>query len=149
MQPTKKQFRIRGIAIAACVSGTLMAQTVAAAPCPPGYYGSYPHCMPDQAKPHPAYTAHSYAHAPGATMHTSRPHTFAPKMIDRSKVKPQPGVPIEHRSGASERHGIIFVGGHSSSNLDKAALNPQPIPPGHTVKKLPHHGAPVEQPAGH
>lgn len=71
-------------------------------------------------------------------------HKTKPEIIDRAKVKPQPGGPIEHGSSASERQGIIFVGGHSSSRLDKAALNPQPIPPGRSLRKTPQPGAPIE-----
>lgn len=131
----------RSLIAAACVLGAMIVQT-AIADCPPGYRFKAGHCIPGPAQPHHPWTQ-SGVHAPSAVSAThAKPHVLAPKMIDKSKVPPQPGVPIEHHASASNTHGIIFVGG-------KQALNPQPIPPGHAMKIRRHPGAPVEQPAGH
>lgn len=156
MQTTKTPSRIHVGIIVVGVTAALIAQITSAAPCPPGYHGSYPHCMPDQAKPHPPYTAHGYAHASGATtMHAARTHPAEPKMADWHKTGPSvsPG-PVEHATSASGQHGIIFVGGKQALNPQpippgKSSLNPQPIPPGHLKTPIPNPGAPIEKPLGH
>ncbi|MFT3792561.1 MAG: hypothetical protein QM741_16190 [Rudaea sp.] len=86
--------------------------------------------------------------------HAAQPHSQTPMQQDRSKLKPQPGLPIEHASSASNTHGIIFVGGKNAINSQpvppgRAALNPQPIPPGRTLSPTPHPGSPIEKAEGH
>src|SRR6185437_57542 len=156
MQTTKTPSRIRVGVIGAGMTAALMAQIAGAAPCPPGYLGSYPHCMPDQAKPHHAYVAHSYVHSVGATpMRSAKPHATEPKMADWHKTGPAVGPgPVEHATSASDQHGIIFVGGKQALNPQpippgKSSLNPQPIPPGHLKTPTPNPGAPIEKPLGH
>lgn len=136
MQHQKRPSNRRGWIVAACLLGAVTAQS-AVADCPPGYRDKTGHCIPGPAHPHRPYVAKSNVHVPVAVspLH-AKPHAFAPKAIDASKVKPQPGVPIERHADASSAHGIIFVGGKN-----KAALNPQPIPPGHAkpvVPRKPH-----------
>ena len=84
------------------------------------------------------------------TTGSSTIHSPRPMMIDHSRVKPRPGVPIEHSSSTGQQHGIIFVGGKNAINSQPvppghSALNPQPIPPGHAIRKIPNPGAPLEQ----
>jgi hypothetical protein len=154
MQPSTVQSTCRSSIIAACLIAALIAQT-ALADCPPGYRSKAGHCVPSQAQSHHPFVMKSNEHPPIAVspMH-AKPHTFAPKMIDKSKVKPQPGVPIEQHASASSTHGIIFVGGKQALNPQpippgKNTLNPQPIPPGHAVHKPPQPGAPVQQAISH
>ncbi|WP_347260570.1 hypothetical protein [Rudaea sp.] len=66
--------------------------------------------------------------------HSARLHSQTPMLQDHSKVKPEPGAPIETANGGANERAIIFVGG-------KSALNPQPIPPGHT----PQPSGPIEK----
>lgn len=60
---------------------------------------------------------------------------------------PGPRRASDQTSGGT--HGIIFVGGHSMPARDKAALNPQPIPPGHSLRRIPDPGSPIEKKIGH
>ncbi|MES2402912.1 MAG: hypothetical protein V4567_01085 [Pseudomonadota bacterium] len=154
MQSSNVPSNRRGQIIAACLLGALTMQT-AMAGCPPGYRSKAGHCIPGPAQPHRPYVAKSNVHVPaGVSPWHTQPHTLVPKAIDRSKLKPQPGAPIEQHAGTSDQRGIIFVGGKNAINSQpvppgKAALNPQPIPPGHILHPIPRPGAPVEKPAGH
>ncbi|MGH8212611.1 MAG: hypothetical protein ACREPP_05200 [Rhodanobacteraceae bacterium] len=97
---------------------------------------------------------HAYAHVSGITpVHATAMHHAEPKppsvvMHSTHHAGPAPAASSfkydlrAQREAKSGSHGIIFVGG-------KQALNPQPIPPGHAVKKLPQPGAPIEKPLGH
>lgn len=142
----------RSLALAACLAAALLAQA-ALAGCPPGYRVKAGHCIPGPAPTHHP-RATSIVHSPSAiTPVHHQPRALPPEMIDKSKVKPQPGAPIEQHASASDPRRVIFVGGKSAINSrkappGKAALNPQPIPPGHAVHK-PRPGAPIEQPIGH
>jgi hypothetical protein len=107
---------------AVCWMAALASQTTLAAGCPPGYHGTYPRCVPEQAKPRHV-------------------HATTPKMRRWHAPAPSPS-PVEHVAHASNRRAIIFVGG-------KQALNPQPIPPGHAARALPRHSAPAEKPIRH
>ncbi len=121
----------RSLIAAACMLGAMVAQT-AIANCPPGYRSKAGHCVPGPAQPHHPWVKSS-VHVPSAVSAVhAKPHAPPPEMIDRSKARPQPGAPIEHRANAANTHGIIFVGGKN-----KAALNPQPIPPGHAKPVVP------------
>ena len=132
MQHPKLPLNRGGWIIAVCLLGAVTVQT-AMANCPPGYRAKAGHCIPGPAHAHHPYVAKSNVHVPSAAspLH-AKPHALAPKAVDRSKVKPQPGAPIERHADASNTHGIIFVGGKN-----KAALNPQPIPPGHAKPVVP------------
>jgi hypothetical protein len=114
MQPTRK-LSATFFALAMSAASVPLASAAYASTCPPGYGGTYPKCVPKQAKRPRAFVAHSNARGVGATsVHATQ-----------------------------EKHGIIFVGG-------KAALNPQPIPPGRSTKVPPHPGTPIEhEAAGH
>ena len=57
------------------------------------------------------------------------------KMADPLKQPSPPNPGPLHASASSET--AIDHGG-------KQALNPQPIPPGHSLKPTPHPGAPIE-----
>lgn len=139
-----------GLIVAVTLVTALIAQA-ALADCPPGYRSKAGHCIPGPAQPHRPLVMKSVAPAPTAVspIH-AKPHTLAPKTIDGSKVKPQPGAPIEHHASASNTHGIIFVGGKNAINSQpvppgKSSLNPQPIPPGHSTRRPPHSGTPIEK----
>ncbi|MEO6967334.1 MAG: hypothetical protein ABI132_02605 [Rhodanobacteraceae bacterium] len=71
------------------------------------------------------------------------------KIVDPNKVASVTGPGPRHDAGGT--HGIILVGGHSQSRIDhdKAALNPQPIPPGHALRRIPDPGSPIEKKIGH
>lgn len=141
MQSSNVRLGQCSLIVAACVLGALVVQT-AIADCPPGYRSRAGHCIPGPAQPHHPWMK-SGVHVPSAVPAThAETHTPAPKMIDRSKLKPQPGAPVELRASAANTRAIIFVGG-------KQALNPQPIPPGHAVHKLPQPGTPIQSPSGH
>lgn len=123
---------VRGFVIACALSGVLGIAQDAAAKCNPQVPRSC--AQPEQSKPYQAKTldqsAVSYAdkkpHSP-PPIYEGRPQGF------HGPVGPGP----RHATGSSESksgsHGIIFVGGHSVQARDKAALNPQPIPPGHSA----------------
>jgi hypothetical protein len=137
------------LAVALTCIASAMPGIAAAAPCPPGYHGSAPHCMPDQAGTHHPYATTAGHHFSGATpLGSSKPSPTQAKIADWHKTGPAIGPgPIEHQ-GSANPHGIIFVGGKTSSKAattryGKAALNPQPIPPGHGASTLPH--APVKK----
>lgn len=153
MQSSNHQRGHRSLIVAACLLGALVAQT-AIADCPPGYRAKAGHCIPGPTQPHRPWMKSS-VHVPSAVSAThTKPHTPTPKMIDKSKMSPQPGAPIEHHASASNTHGIIFVGGKNAINSQpvppgKSSLNPQPIPPGRTLRAIPHPGAPIEKAAGH
>jgi hypothetical protein len=101
----------------------LMAAQAAAAACPAGYRQKGEQCIPGPADTHPrAYTAHSNVPSSVTTTPALKKPSAINKEVDRTKVKPQPGTPIE--------------------------LNPQPIPPGHAVTGIPHPGAPIQK-VGH
>lgn len=112
--------------------------------CPPGTHTYQGHCVvvpprPGQAHPR-TYTAHSNMPSGITPTYVSKkpPHATTPKMVDWRKTGPHIGPgPVEHHASAANTHGIIFVGG-------KQALNPQPIPPGHAIKRVPHPGTPIE-----
>lgn len=108
--------------------------------------------MPGPVKPHRPYTAHSNSPSSVTAVHAGHKRGGITEEVDRRKVKPQPGAPIEH-SSISEKRGIIFVGGKKASGAPAtasghAALNPQPIPPGHATFDSPHPRVPIER-AGH
>lgn len=150
MQSANVPSNRRGVVFTAILITTLIAQA-ALADCPPGYRSKARHCIPEPAQSHRPLVMKSIAPAPTAVSPISaKPHVLAPKAIDRSKVKPKPGAPIERHASASNARGIIFVGGKQSLNPQpippgNAALNPQPIPPGHSTRKPPHPGTPVEK----
>ncbi len=138
-----------GILLAACLSGALASQP-AAATCPPGYRPKGPMCMPGPVKPQPPYTAHSVVTPSVSAVHAGHQPGEITEAVDPRKIKPQPGAPIEHSSTASEKRGIIFVGGKKATvapatSSGHAALNTQPIPPGHAISVSPHPGAPLEK----
>lgn len=162
-----RSHRMRGAAIVSavlCIAAA--AQPAAAKPCPPGFRGTYPHCMPAQAPQHhqPPYMrtvgAHGGAGVPAGTKHHSYP--VDRKIVDSRKIKPVPGAPIERRSGAAASHAIIFVGGRAQRGIDHGnaainsqpvppghspdtrAINSQPVPPGHSLHRIPQPAAPIE-----
>ncbi|MEO6967332.1 MAG: hypothetical protein ABI132_02595 [Rhodanobacteraceae bacterium] len=119
------------------------AQPIHLAACPPGHgRNQYGQCVPLQrqpAKPPQPYEAKTFAHSSDSYTHVGKHHSPTPIYKARAQGFQGPAGPgPRHATGSSESksgsHGIIFVGGHSSSRLDKAALNPQPIPPGHVFK---------------
>ena len=154
MQSSKDQFGHHGLIAIVCLLGALVVQT-AIADCPPGYRSKAGHCIPGPTQPHRPYVMKSNRHVPfGVSPVHAKPHTTTPKMTDKSKVKPQPGTPIEHHASASNTHGIIFVGGKNAINSQpvppgKSSLNPQPIPPARMLRAIPHPGVPIEKAAGH
>lgn len=127
--------------------------------CPPGEQRYQGKCVP---VPHRAERASQPQHDTKKWNTTrsgaipaggSNVHKPIPKTIDRVKIKPQLGAPVEHHSSASETHGIIFVGGKNAINSqpvppghapDTRSINSQPVPPGHAVHKSPQPGDPVE-----
>jgi|GEM_PF-1528787 len=149
MQFCNVQSNRRGLFVAACVIGTLIAQT-ASADCPPGYRNKAGHCIPGPVQTHHPVAIESSVHAPTAMspMHANKPHayTHATSVTPVHATMHHAGTKTAytshstHHSGpapaastsgydlraqheAKTTHGIIFVGG-------KQALNPQPIPPG-------------------
>lgn len=167
--------KVRGLAIACALFGAAIVAQSAMANCPPGYAPKAPGvCVPTPPhRYHPGHTLTAHSNVPSSVplTHTTHKSIQINKEVDWHKVKPQPGVPIEHHSSASEKHGIIFVGGHSRyvddtrainsqpvpPGHEKQALNPQPIPPGHSalntqpippghsLRRLPHPGVPLEK----
>ena len=163
------QSNRRGPTIALCLIGALIAQTVSAG-CPPGYRNKAGHCVPGPVQMHHPVAIESSVHAPIAVspLHSNKPHTYAhasavtpvhattthhatPKTAyaahSTHHAGPAPaassyGYDLRAQHEAKSTHGIIFVGG-------KQALNPQPIPPGHSVHKPPQPGAPVQQAISH
>ncbi|MEO6967333.1 MAG: hypothetical protein ABI132_02600 [Rhodanobacteraceae bacterium] len=130
------------------------AQGAAAADCPPGYsFQPGSGCVPTRA-PRPQqrpplhrYEAKSLDNSSVSYGLANKPHSPTPIYKARQQgfqgpIGPGPRRASDQASGGT--HGIIFVGGHSASRLDKAALNPQPIPPGHALHKPPP-GAPIEK----
>ena len=153
MPRSKIQSRKLAFTIVTCFLGAISAHSASATTCPPGYHGSAPHCQPNQAKPDRPYTTHGAA--PSSIAPTSVRHIRAEmhEPVDRARLGPQPGAPVEHRSNAAQTHGIIFVGGKSAINSqpvppghspDKRTINSQPVPPGRAVHQLPRPGAPIE-----
>ncbi|HJU08625.1 MAG TPA: hypothetical protein VJ727_09115 [Rhodanobacteraceae bacterium] len=165
MQSRNVQSNRRGLVIAACVIGALIAQT-ASADCPPGYRSKAGHCIPGPMQTHHPVAIESSVHAPTAVspIHANKPRTYAHATAVtpvhattthhyRSETAyashsthsggPAPaasasGYDLRAQHEAKTAHGIIFVGG-------KQALNPQPIPPGHVKAAIPHPGAPIEK----
>ena len=153
MQSWNVQPNRRGLTIAACLMGALIAQT-AMAGCPPGYRSKAGHCVPGPVQMHHPVAIKSTMHAPTAVspVHANKPHNYAhastvtpmqattthhaaPKTWYASHsthhAGPAPaassyGYDLRAQHEAKSAHGIIFVGG-------KQALNPQPIPPGKTA----------------
>jgi hypothetical protein len=155
MQFCNVQLNRRGLFIAACVIGALIAQT-APADCPPGYRAKAGHCIPGPVQTHHPVAIKSTVHAPTAVspIHANKPHSYAhaysvtsvhttathpaePKTIDASHSTHHAGpasagssykydLRAQHEA-KTDTHGIIFVGGKQQ------ALNPQPIPPGKTA----------------
>jgi hypothetical protein len=109
------------LAIAAFLACALASQA-AAATCPPGYRPKGNQCMPGPVTPHAPLTEHSNVPSSMPVTHLAQPPSTITKQVDRSKVKPQPGGPVE--------------------------LNPQPIPPGHAIALPPRPGTPLER-TGH
>jgi hypothetical protein len=132
-QPTGTLRRAAFAVALTCIASALPG-IAPAAPCPPGYHGSAPHCMPDQAKTHHPYATTTGHHSSGATpLGSSTPAPAHAKIADWHKPGPSIGPgPVEHHADTASTKKIIFVGGKSS-------LNPQPIPPGHSA--TPPHGA--------
>lgn len=134
-------FALAASAVHACPLGTMP---------DPNYNPSGPmaRAHPQRCVPAPRPPTAKYIGTPGPDVeHAAQLHSQTPMQQDRSKLKPQPGVPIEHANDASNTHGIIFVGGKSALNTQpippgKAALNPQPVPPGRVV---PHPSDPIEK----
>ncbi len=142
-------------------------------PCPPQEQRYQGRCAPvrstpQQARPQPRYTGTLKTTHNGATPE-GKPHVLkpTPEVMDRAKVRPQPGAPIEYASSVSgqhgvmghtgsraasnaDSHGIIFVGGHAQPLQPgvKQSLNPQPIPPGHVARHPAPTGTPIN-PSGH
>jgi hypothetical protein len=77
---------------------------------------------------------------------TPKPPHVERGVAERGRLAPQTG-PGPRRAGTGT-HGIIFVGGHTGIDHSSHALNPQPIPPGHSLRHLPPPGSPVEA-SGH
>lgn len=151
MQSCKVQPNRRGLFIAACVTGALIAQT-AMAGCPPGYRSKAGHCIPGPVQTHHPAAIKSSVHAPTAMspMHANKPYNHAhgsavtsvhATAVHHAQPKTAYAPHSAHHAGPapaassigydlraqheakSDTHAIIFVGG-------KQALNPQPIPPG-------------------
>ena len=145
--PSVRTNRCAVLAVALTCIASAMPGIAAAAPCPPGYHGSAPHCMPDQATTHHPHATTTNHHFAGTTpLGSTQSSPTEAKTADWHKTGPAIG-PVEHPGGANP-HGIIFVGGKTASQAapipsGKAALNPQPIPPGHGTSTLPH--APVKK----
>lgn len=151
----------RGAAVSGLFCVALAASTALA--CPPGtmpdpnYDPSSPaaRAHPQRCVPAPKPPTARYTETTNPDIeHASRLHSPTPMQQDRSKLKPQPGVPIERANGAADTHGIIFVGGKNTINSQpvppgKAALNPQPIPPGHALRHAPPPGTPIEKTGSH
>ena len=153
-------FRFRPARTAASSALFCIALAASAAhACPPGtmpdpnYNPSSPaarahpqRCVPAPKPPTAKYTGTANPNIE----HAAQPHSQTPMQQDRSKLKPQPGAPVEHASSAADTHGIIFVGGKNAINSQpvppgKAALNPQPIPPGRALHHAPPPGTPTEK----
>jgi hypothetical protein len=96
---------------------------------------------------HPYY-AHPDVHTsappgPGSARQKRVPPSPVQEMVDPHLVPPHVGPgPMTTPRGAASQRSIIFVGGRTLTN-DKAALNPQPIPPGRIMHPLPHSIAPL------
>lgn len=128
--------------------------------CPPGAQRYQGRCVPVPHRPQRAEPPHYYTEKSNSTRYGATPvgrshlHKAKPEIIDRARVKPQPGSPIEHHSNASNTHATIFVGGKNAINSqpvppghspNKASINSQPVPPGHAVHRSPQPGEPVER----
>jgi hypothetical protein len=90
----------------------------------------------DRAPPHPAKTAPTAQPTElTATVTVPNPYTVPARRLMKppvvTAVAPKGPVP-------AGQHSIIFVGGKKKSGGD-AALNPQPIPPGHSGPGDPIH----------
>jgi hypothetical protein len=130
--------RARAVLVTCVLVGATMAAPAMAESCPPGYRGTYPHCMPAPVKPHRPYAMHSNAHGAGVVPLTNQHHAYPieRKMIDPYTLPPHTGPgPVEHQASAADTHGIIFVGGHAQRGIDhdKSAINSQPVPPGRSL----------------
>jgi len=129
----------RCVALSGLFCVALAASTAHA--CPPGtmpdpnYNPSSPgaRAHPQRCVPAPKPTA-KYAGTINPNIEQAKPHSAMQMQQDHSKVKPQPGAPIQTANSGSNERAIIFVGG-------KSALNPQPIPPGN----VPHPSDPLEK----
>ena len=82
------------ILLAAGLAGVLAAPPAKAA-CPPGYRSKGAQCIPGPVEPHRPYTAHSNVPSSAAAVHPAHKPGVITEEIDRRKVKPQPGAPIE------------------------------------------------------
>jgi hypothetical protein len=114
--PTRSP-RMLAVAVGLVVLGTAMLAQ-AASNCPPGYRQKGTQCIPGPAQPQ---------------SHSSP--LVEKKIVDPLKQPTPPGPGPLHAAVAGRT--TIDPGG-------KQALNPQPIPPGHSLKPMPHGGAPVE-----
>ena len=74
--------------------------------------------------------------AAGSTSRPRQPSTYT--AAKKPAIGPLPPGPLHASQSAtpSNTHSIIFVGGKPTNN--KAALNPQPIPPGVPARPLDH-----------
>jgi len=119
----------------------LLALSLCAAPagaaCDPNNIKHMP--CPVPASTHSSTVAQSYlGPKPAGSMSKPRhPTTYtAAKKPAIGPVAPGPTHATPSAAAASNTHGIIFVGGKPQNN--KAALNPQPIPPGVPAKPVEH-----------
>ena len=138
------------------------AQPIHLAACPPGHgRNQYGQCVPLQRPPRAQqqpplhhYQAKSLDHSSASYGLANKAHSPTPIYKARAQGFQGPvGPGPRHATGSSESksgsHGIIFVGGHPARARDKAALNPQPIPPGHALRRIPDPGSPIQKKIGH
>lgn len=102
-------------------------------PCRPA-----PRNGPTHEHAHAPLTATSYAHGPATTYAKSPPHPIVKEKVPGiGPVAPGPTHALSNTSNTANKQGSILGGG-------KNALNPQPIPPGHSPHPVPPVGAPTE-----
>ncbi|WP_018974305.1 hypothetical protein [Rudaea cellulosilytica] len=147
---------LRGLACSALVASWAHACPIGTMP-DPNYNPSAPaaRAHPRRCVPAPKPPTAKYIGTTNPDIeHASRLHSQTPMQQDHSKLKPQPGAPIERANSVSNTHGILSTTGNAALNTQpippgKAALNPQPIPPGHALHQMPQPGAPIKKIESH
>jgi hypothetical protein len=125
--------------------------------CPGGQAPPCPSPTPQRqgpAHPHRPVSGQYVGPKPGDSQSVRKPPpTFiAAKKQTHVPVSPGPTRTSANPTGAPNKRGIIFVGGHAPSSASKAALTPQPIPPGHAQTNstfTPHPQSIAPRPAPH
>lgn len=147
-------------AVASAVLGTVSAH--AEGGCPPGYRpdpnynpnSPVAHTHPQRCVPAPLPTA-KFAGTPNPAFdHARKPPVSKPHYEVAPHVGPIGPGPIESSGGVSSGAHAFRPTGTAAINSQpnpsaKVALNPQPIPPGRTLRRVPQPGAPIEKTIGH